>query len=74
MKIFQSVAEICSIPKSTAGRTAFLLAFAGAVSAIVFAGWNALSGAAEVVWEGSLFEFESQAAAAAHALRCVSIV
>lgn len=74
MKIFQSVAEICSIPKSPAGRTAFLLAFAGAVSALVFVGWNALSGAAEVLWEGSHFEFESQAAAAAHALRSVSKV
>lgn len=74
MKIFQSVAEICSIPKSPAGRTAFLLAFAGAVSALVFVGWNALGGAAEVLWEGSHFEFESQAAAAAHALRSVSKV
>lgn len=61
--------EICTIPKSLVGRTVFLGLFVGIVTALLFGVWKYAAQALNVIINGSTYAYESQAAAASHALR-----
>lgn len=64
--------RICAIPKSLVGRTLILGVLAGAFSGFAFGAWRFACRAAETLWSGTEFAFESRAAAASHALRGVA--